>query len=248
MSSVSYPTQLSLSNVTSAHTKFTTINNNLIVSIDGNIGSGKSTLIENIFKRYKGKKNIVKVREPVSIWETVIDENGRNILANFYADQSKYAFVFQSLTLSTRSEGLQSALNDNKNSVIITERNLNTDKYVFAQMLHDSGHIDSINMQVYTHMYNALINLCKTSKVIYVKTDPEICHQRVGLRLRNGEENIPLDYLTSCCNYHTNLIDAYEKENVPVLTINGNYNNVDNVDMFEIIYADIEKFINPVDN
>jgi deoxyadenosine/deoxycytidine kinase len=239
-----HPTQLFLAENTNVKH---TINNNLVISIDGNIGSGKSTLINNIFARYTGVKNIVHVKEPVSIWENVVDENGTNILANFYADQPKYAFVFQSLTLSTRCTGLQHALNSNINSVIITERNLQTDKYVFAQMLHDAGHIDNINMQVYTYMYNALINLCPTSKVIYVKTDPKNCHKRVYLRLRPGEENIPLDYLTSCDNYHTNLIDEYKKLNVPVLTVNGNYNNVNNADIFEIIYADIESFINTPD-
>jgi len=240
------PTQLfvALMEATEAIQKQSTLNNNIIISIDGNIGSGKSTIIENIFKRYNGKKNIIRVKEPVSIWETVVDEQGTNILVNFYADQSKYAYTFQSLTLSTRSIGLQQALNNNKNSVIITERNLQTDKYVFAQMLHDVGHITSIQMQVYMHMYNALINICPTSKVIYVKTDPTLCHERIKLRLRSGEETIPLEYLTSCDNYHTVLIDEYKKKNISILTINGNYNNIYDTDIFETIYSDIENFIN----
>ena len=59
---------------------------------------------------------------------------------------------------------------------------------------------------------------------MYVKTTPEKCYQRIGKRSRNGEENIPLDYLTNCSVYHDNMLDKYNEECVCLdqLILNGN--------------------------
>ena len=37
---------------------------------------------------------------------------------------------------------------------------------------------------------------------IYLKTSPEICLQRIKKRGRKGENNITLEYLKSCHEYH----------------------------------------------
>ena len=43
-----------------------------IISIDGNIGSGKSTLIELLKCHYKG--DVVVLEEPVNIWNNIVDD------------------------------------------------------------------------------------------------------------------------------------------------------------------------------
>jgi signal recognition particle GTPase len=40
-----------------------------IVSLEGNIGAGKSTLIEKLKKKYNGNPKILFLPEPVNIWE-----------------------------------------------------------------------------------------------------------------------------------------------------------------------------------
>ncbi len=50
----------------------------IIVSVDGNIGSGKSTNVDDL-KQYfknKGTEDIIFVQEPVHEWESVVDVNG----------------------------------------------------------------------------------------------------------------------------------------------------------------------------
>ena len=44
-----------------------------IISIEGNIGSGKSTVIHNLEQKLKDNKNYVFLREPVDIWQTIKD-------------------------------------------------------------------------------------------------------------------------------------------------------------------------------
>ena len=65
-----------------------------IVSIEGNIGSGKTTAKEKL-KEYiiqnNGMESTVFVDEPTDEWQTIQDENGVPILVNLYRDiKGKY--------------------------------------------------------------------------------------------------------------------------------------------------------------
>ena len=64
----------------------------VIVSIEGNIGSGKTTIIENLEKHLIKDESIIFLREPLDVWEGVKDpKTGENILQKFYADPEKYS-------------------------------------------------------------------------------------------------------------------------------------------------------------
>ena len=56
----------------------------VIISIEGNIGSGKSTLVSELEKYFKDNNKIGFLQEPVDIWNTIKDENGTTILEKFY--------------------------------------------------------------------------------------------------------------------------------------------------------------------
>jgi deoxycitidine kinase/deoxyguanosine kinase len=81
----------------------------------------------------------------------------------------------------------------NAKYVIITERSLYTDKMVFAKMLYDTGKIESINYQIYLNWFDTFANEFPINKIIYVKACPETCHQRISIRQRDGEDNIPIN-------------------------------------------------------
>jgi deoxyadenosine/deoxycytidine kinase len=112
----------------------------------------------------------------------------------------------------SRLKLLRDTLNEIKNSekkyIIITERSLYTDKMVFAKMLYDSGKIEHINYQIYLNWFNTFAEEFPLSKIIYVNTSPEICHKRINKRSRDGEDNIPLEYLKSCHNYHEDMLNT----------------------------------------
>ena len=56
----------------------------VIISIEGNIGSGKTTILENLEKRLEQNKSILFLREPLDVWESVKDsQTGENILESF---------------------------------------------------------------------------------------------------------------------------------------------------------------------
>jgi deoxyadenosine/deoxycytidine kinase len=205
-----------------------------VYSIEGNIGTGKSTLLEILKKRYQNVPNIVFIDEPVKEWDEIKDLEGNTMLQKFYGNQEKYSFAFQMMALISRIKKLKDAINKNPNSVIISERSVYTDKYVFAQMLYDTKKIEEVEFQIYMKWFDSFTKECKIEKVIYVKTSPEICHERISKRSRIGEEVIPLKYLQDCNYYHDKMISNSDFCR-NVLEINGN------IDLF---LEDIEKLEN----
>jgi deoxyadenosine/deoxycytidine kinase len=221
-----------------------------IVSIEGNIGSGKSTLLSNLREYYANNSNVVFLKEPVDEWEKIKDENGETILKKFYADQEKYSFPFQMMAYVSRLKVLRDTLktikNDthDKNIIIITERSLYTDKMVFAKMLYDSKKIEHVNYQIYLNWFDTFSDEFPVNKVVYVQTSPDKCYQRIVKRSRTGEENIPLEYLTSCSNYHDNMLDKENPECICIdqLILDGNVDIYENKNQVNEWINEIEKF------
>ena len=180
----------------------------LIFSIEGNIGSGKSTLIDRI--KFSNKiENVIYLPEPVSIWNEIKDSNGVGILEKYYQDQKRYAFSFQMMAYISRLSLIRKALATPGDCIIITERSIYTDREIFAKMLHDSGKIEDIEYSIYLRWFNEFSEI-KLDGIIYVQTTPEICSNRINNRNRKGENSIPLSYLEDCHRYHENWILSLE--------------------------------------
>jgi deoxyguanosine kinase len=201
----------------------------LIYSIDGNIGSGKSTIVESLKDKFKEnylkneKVDFIFVDEPVDIWQAVTDGNGENILEKFYKDQEKYSFPFQMMAYISRLSRLKSVIKRSKKeyTVIVTERSVFTDYEIFAKMLHDDKKIEEINYNIYKLWFNEFINELPFRGVIYIKTDPNLCDERIKVRNREGEV-IPLSYLEKCHDYHETWISSLKNKNNKIKIIDGN--------------------------
>jgi len=217
-----------------------------IISIDGNIGSGKSTLMGKLKTYFSNNKNVVFLKEPVDEWETITDENGITILEKFYGDSTKYGFSFQIMAYISRLDIIRNEIKKNPNAIFISERSLFTDKLVFAKMLFDSGNIELINYKIYLKWFDTFADDFPVSKVIYVNTDPEICHHRIEKRSRTGESNIPLDYLQKCHKYHNKMLDVNSLSCVcqDQLLLNGNIDIYENKEQLDEWIEQINTFIN----
>lgn len=182
------------------------MNSNVVfVSIEGCIGSGKSTILNQLKQVLANKPQFVFIDEPVSVWESIKDDTtGENIIQLFYRDTEKYAFSFQILACISKIVYYFNQIVSNREEplYIIAERSLLTDKLVFAKMLFDAGKIDPTLYNIYLYVVNSFIHLFPLSKIIYVDTDVAKCKERVIERARIGEELISIEYLTECTNYH----------------------------------------------
>ena len=220
-----------------------------IISIEGNIGSGKSTFLENLRDHYKNNSCVMFLKEPVDDWEKIKDENGITMLEKFYSNQEKYSFSFQMMAYISRLKVLRDALKkikkDEKDIYIITERSLYTDKMVFAKMLYETNKIEYINYQIYLNWFDTFSEEFPIHKVVYVKTLPNICYNRIIKRSRDGESNIPLEYLESCSNYHDNMLDNTSVDCVchNQLILNGNIDIFENKQQLDMWINDFDNFI-----
>lgn len=193
----------------------------LIVSIEGNIGSGKSTLISKLRSKltHIGMTPVIYIDEPVKVWNTIMDKHGDNIIKKYYEDQKKYAFQFQMMAYITRITELRKAMDKyNGECIIITERSIETDKEVFAKMLYESNVLDTISYTIYLKWFDELSRGLKVNQLVYLKTEPETSLKRVIQRNRPGE-NIPLDYLKDCHKMH----EQWLQKSSDVLILNGEH-------------------------
>ena len=193
----------------------------MIISIEGNIGSGKSTLIKILKEKLKNDDRFIFIQEPVDEWLKLVDDKGENILSKFYNDQEKYAFVFQILTYTTKMNLIKKAISKNSSKIIITERSIYTDKEVFAKMLHDDNKIENVVYQIYEMIFKQFVDRgTDLDKIIYVCTDPSKCYERINKRNRDGEKTIPLEYLKRCGLYHYSWLTKINDNNI--LSLDGN--------------------------
>lgn len=193
-----------------------------IISIEGNIGSGKSTLIDNLRKHFADNGKVVFIKEPVDEWETIRDVDGRTMLQLFYRNPTKYSFAFQMMAYISRLNCIRTTIAENPNATtFITERCLHTDKYVFAHMLWKEDKMLDVEHDIYNKWFNTFADEYPINQIIYVKTDPNICLNRIHIRSRDGEGSIPIEYLNDCHKHHEIMIDKHFP-NTPKLILDGN--------------------------
>ena len=193
----------------------------LIISIDGNIGSGKSTLYADLQDYYKNDDTICFVPEPVDEWHSIIDASGTPILTNLYKDTKRFAFRFQMMAYISRLSLIRQKVLEAKYKIIISERSVQTDKNVFAQMLFDEGNIEHDEFQIYLQWFEHFLEDVKLNGIVYVYAEPEVCNKRVHIRGREGE-TIPLEYLQKCHEYHEKWLHSISNDQIQLLTIQAN--------------------------
>lgn len=219
----------------------------IIISIDGNIGSGKSTLFENLKKYYDSSTHIGFVEEPVNEWKAIVDADNVPILTNLYKNTKRFSFRFQMMAYISRLSLLKKTIKENNYSIIFTERSVYTDKEIFAQMLYDDGFIEHDEFLIYNQWFEHFLEDVDVNGVIYVRADPSICSKRVIKRAREGEI-IQNSYLENVHNYHEKWL---KKENSFKLLsleanieINQSYNpNEPNDENLKVWLQKIDDFI-----
>tara|TARA_B100001093_G_scaffold419910_1_gene411639 strand:- start:866 stop:1585 length:720 start_codon:yes stop_codon:yes gene_type:complete len=201
----------------------------MLISIEGNIGTGKTTLI-NILKKKFGKKNsVIFVEEPLNQWLNLKDKDGKNILGKFYEDQERWSYSFQMHAFITRSKDILRQNTDE--NVIIIERSVLTDCNVFAKLLYNSGKISEMEWKLYNEWFIWLTEhfaSVKPDKFVYLRAEPEVSYQRMIKRTRDEENNVPLEYLQAVSEKHDEWLLSDDIENVITIDVNADFNDSEN--------------------
>ena len=177
-----------------------------IYTIDGNIGCGKTSVL-NYLHKYK---NIQVDLEPIDKWKPFLD--------NIYLSKTGY-FNFQIKVWLDRA-WIQEK--DNK-SIILMERSPFFIRNTFNKNDYNNNNINEDEYNVLNEMYNKTDNIWKSNLYIYLRSLPIKCLERINYRGRNNEMNITLDYLTNIHDLHEETyIKALENNlNIIIIDINN---------------------------
>jgi deoxyadenosine/deoxycytidine kinase len=183
-----------------------------LVSLEGNIGAGKTTLMNTLKEKYAEDPRFLFVEEPVQMWEQICDKSGKNMIQKYYANPTRYAFAFQIMAFQTRLQLLKDAIScaaENQCvTTIIMERSLDADYHIFAKMLAEEGVMEEVEYEIYLQMSTEALKEYAVDGIIWLDTDYEECFRRVEKRGREGEAKIELRYLRKCSEYHVEWLGA----------------------------------------
>ena len=191
-----------------------------IISIEGNIGAGKSTFVDIINKNVKNSEIVC---EPVEIWKNLKDSDGSNILQKYYKDIPRWAYSFQNLACITRMIKIEDTVRQSDAEFIFLDRSLGTDKNVFEKMLYDSKKITEIEHAMYNlwcDFYHKYVRPEFENIVIYLRCSPETALLRIKKRGRVEEQDITLNYLMDLHKYHEKwLMESNELNGLNVIVV-----------------------------
>ncbi len=173
------------------------------IAVAGNIGVGKSTLVELISERLE----CTPFYEPVA-------ENP--YLSDFYKDMPSWSFHSQIFFLTHRLRIHQDLLRSSGS--VIQDRSIYEDAEVFAQNLFLQKHISERDYATYRSLYRTLAEyLAPPDLVIYLRASVPTLLKRIEQRNRDYERSIEPDYLAQLNSLYENWITHFTL--CPVLTV-----------------------------
>ena len=173
------------------------------IAIAGNMGSGKSTLVEFLSRTY----NIAPFYEPN-------DENP--YLADFYADMKGWAFQSQLYFLSNKFRLHQEL--DRQDGVVALDRTIFEDAEIFATALYQMRKISKRDWATYQGFYHAILDAIRPPDLmIYLRCSMRPLRKRIRLRGRAMEQDIPLSYLKRLERLYEDWIGSDKMSDVLVL-------------------------------
>jgi deoxyadenosine/deoxycytidine kinase len=173
------------------------------VVLAGNIGAGKTTLVRMMC----GRPGWKPYYEPVA-------ENP--YLEDFYRDMGRWAFASQVFFLTHRVRSHR-ALMDEPGSVV-QDRSLYEDAEVFARNLYARGSMSERDWATYLGLYETLKTLLPPPDlVVYLRAPVPVLTQRIAMRGRGFEADIPQEYLAELNRLYEQWIGGFDLSPVLVL-------------------------------
>lgn len=149
------------------------------VVIEGNIGAGKTSLVDLLSKKYGGRQ----------VLEGFADNP---FLPKFYEDPERYAFAVEMSFLSDRYHQLNKELRQQSlfNSITFSDYSLSK-SLIFAR-----SNLEKDEFDLFQKMYSVMMsNLPKPDLLVYLHRDVSELQKNILKRGREYEANISDDYL-----------------------------------------------------
>ncbi|HOZ50773.1 MAG TPA: deoxynucleoside kinase [Chitinophagaceae bacterium] len=199
------------------------------IAIAGNIGAGKTTLTKILAKHFN--------------WSPHFEDVENNpYLNDFYNDMHRWSFNLQIFFLNSRLRQLVDIQKGDQ--VVIQDRTIYEDAYIFAPNLHEMGLMTKRDFENYKNFFETLKSMVNPPDLlIYLKASVPTLVGQIQKRGREYEENIRLDYLKRLNEYYNNWLDKYEDGRMIVIDIDK-INYADNKEDLAKVIGIIEAEVN----
>ncbi|XP_075694751.1 thymidine kinase 2, mitochondrial [Rhinoderma darwinii] len=197
------------------------------ICVEGNIASGKTSCLEY----FSNAANLEVMTEPVAKWRNV---QGHNPLSLMYMDPTRWGLTLQTYVQLTMLDiHTRSSLAPLK----MMERSIHSAKYIFVENLYRSGKMPEVDYVVLTEWFNWITKNIDLSVdlIVYLRTTPETCYQRLKMRCREEERVIPLEYLHAIHGLYEEWLIKRSSFSVPapVLVIDADKNMEEMIQHYE---------------
>ena len=175
------------------------------IAVAGNIGCGKSTLVDFICRQY----GVQPFFEP----------NAENpYIVDFYSDMKTWGFHSQIYFLTHKFRIHQELEKLRDSGTVVQDRTIYEDAEVFAANLHRRRLINKRDWQMYRELYETILSSLKPPDLmIYLKAPLRTIVKRIKLRGRPEEQAIPVSYLRNLNTLYDEWFSGYKRSPVIVL-------------------------------
>lgn len=169
----------------------------VFIGIAGNIGSGKTTLVNLFADRYGWQP----------YYESVHDNP---YLADFYVNMKRWAFHLQIHFLTRRFADHRLIMMDERSA--IQDRTIYEDVEIFARNLFESGEMHRRDWESYSNLAEEISSsLTSPDLLVYLRKSTGHLLERIKMRGREYEQGIPVPYLTRLNEMYEEWIDRYHR-------------------------------------
>jgi deoxyadenosine/deoxycytidine kinase len=195
-----------------------------IITLDGNIGCFKTSILNYFHKYYKTPVDL----EPVENWS--------EYLKNMYnTDKSTYNFQIR-VWLD------RCWIQEKSNTILLMERSPYFIKNVFVEKAYEDKTISEEEYKNILTLHKTTDKLWEPQGYIYLRSNPEICFNRIIKRGREAEKNIKIEYLKRIHELHDKKYEEALKNNKNIICIDVENKSVADI-CSEIISSNIYNII-----
>lgn len=175
------------------------------IGVAGNIGAGKSTLVDFLCRTYKV--------------EPFFEPNATNpYLKDFYKNMRQWAFHSQLYFLTHKFRIHQQLEKERKHRTVVQDRTIYEDAEIFATYLHRRRNISRRDWELYQALYASIVeSLEPPDLMIYLRASVRTVRKRIKLRGRPEEQRIPVSYLRSLNTLYEEWFNAWDRSPTLVL-------------------------------
>jgi thymidine kinase len=201
-----------------------------IITLDGNIGCYKTSILNYFHKNYKTPVDL----EPVDNWS--------EYLKNMYNTENS-TYNFQIRVWLDRCW-----IQEKSNTIILMERSPYFIKNVFVEKAYEDESISEEEYKNILTLHKTTDKLWEATGYVYLRSNPEICFNRIKKRGREAEKNIKIEYIKRIHELHEKNYEEALKNNKNIICIDVENKSVADI-CSEIISSNIyNNIINQVYN